>query len=414
MKSIFTLLTAFALLSVSLKAQTNTDSVSVNAGYTHQVWYSFENGEVKSEQVDNWDLAFEINGYNSSIRINHAGGTQLWIYPTADTAAWGSNLDTTGISNWPALLNSDTSWAHGAFNNSANPNDQFDLGWGVYNMTTHHVTGDSIYIIQNTAGDYKAFKMLKLAGGVYSFELANLDGSDVITRQVDKQAFSERNFGYYSITNDETLNREPNRFDWDITFTQYGAPMPGFGVYPVTGVLQNKGIEAAEVYPVNDPESYEDYQSAQFSTEMNIMGYDWKSYDFNSGGYVIADSTVYFCTDQMGNYWKLIFSDFDGSSNGTFYFTKEKLGATGFETFARKSETTLYPNPVAPGQSLRLKTDPQSEPVELTLIDMTGKIVLDKIVEPNTTISTSELTGGLYLAKIKIGNETRTQKVIVQ
>ena len=46
------------------------------------------------------------------------------------------------------MYNSDTSWNYGAFvmNQSS---DMFDYGWGVYNIQTHHIIGDSVFLINS-------------------------------------------------------------------------------------------------------------------------------------------------------------------------------------------------------------------------------------------------------------------------
>ena len=38
----------------------------------------------------------------------------------------------------------------------------FDMGWGIYSMITHHVTGDSLYAIKTVGGDWKKLWIQKL------------------------------------------------------------------------------------------------------------------------------------------------------------------------------------------------------------------------------------------------------------
>ncbi|MEX2597079.1 MAG: T9SS type A sorting domain-containing protein [Salibacteraceae bacterium] len=392
--------TCIALSSLGVYAQSTADSVSIEAGYANQTWYSLENGTLESAPKNEWDLAFEINGFASSIRVNHVNGNELWVYPHGDTADWNA-VDTAGIESWPLLINSDTSWARGAFNVNAEIGNDFDLGWGVYNMVTHHVVGDSIYVI-NHNGTYKKLWIVSLASGAYTFRLADLNGSNEIVRSLQKTAYPEKNFGYYSIANDAFLDREPVRQNWDLLFTQYAAIIPNFGGYPSTGVLQNNGVKVAKVYPVEDTETYVDYESADFQTEINSIGYGWKSINMSTFQWDIADSTVYFVESMQGAIWKLVFTEFGGSANGNYFFTKEKIVAEEPEGIADQNDQNtlfeVYPNPVAGG--VMNVVFQNSGTTQLTLCDSHGRLVRQQQISSEGlqthTLHTSDLPAGLY------------------
>ena len=151
-----------------------SDSVVIQPGYTHQSFYNLSSGEVANVDNENWDLAFSLSAYGSSIRINGKTGTELYVYPDGDSSSWNT-IDISAISGWSKLYDSDTSWSLGAFDASANPANPLDLGWGVYNTVTHHITGDSLHIIKLSNGDYKKLQIKKLAGGTYDFRFANND-----------------------------------------------------------------------------------------------------------------------------------------------------------------------------------------------------------------------------------------------
>ncbi len=126
---ILTALTVFVGQAVS--AQSVTDTVAQGAGYANQVWYSLADDDQGSAAKTSWDIAFEMNGINSSIIINSANTVRLWTYPNGDTSDW-STVDTTGLSTWSSLYNDETDWSRGAFNVTADPDNDFDLGWGIY------------------------------------------------------------------------------------------------------------------------------------------------------------------------------------------------------------------------------------------------------------------------------------------
>ena len=125
MRSSFLL--ALLVIVGPLTAQTPV-TVSIGPGYTQQVWYSLQNGVVSSAPVNDWDLAFEIQGFRASVLVNtQKPGVEVVKSPFS-IAQW-SSVDTAGLSTWPRAHNADTSWSCGALNQGPY-SDQFDLGWG--------------------------------------------------------------------------------------------------------------------------------------------------------------------------------------------------------------------------------------------------------------------------------------------
>ncbi|MCB9171187.1 MAG: hypothetical protein H6594_12640, partial [Flavobacteriales bacterium] len=54
------------LLSAAMNAQT-TVTVTTAPANADQVWYSLQNGTVRTAPLDEWDLGFEIAGFTASI-----------------------------------------------------------------------------------------------------------------------------------------------------------------------------------------------------------------------------------------------------------------------------------------------------------------------------------------------------------
>lgn len=396
-----------------VNGQVVNDIVSLGSGYADQVWYSLENDEQGSSPKNNWDLAFGVSPQGSTIHINPAVGTQLWVYPNGDTADFAT-VDTTGISGWASLSNSDTSWYYGAFDMTINPNDPFDLGWGNYDMITHYVWGDSVYVIKLGNGEYQKFWLERLASGTYYFRHAKLDNSMDMSHSLAKANYSGKNFGYYSLQGHNAVDREPANNTWDLTFTQYSAILPGFGPYLVTGVLQNAGVEAVKVYPVNDPATYTDWVSQTFNSEINVLGYDWKSFNMQTFQYDIEDSTVYFVKDLDSAYWKVIFTGFGGSSTGDFEFTKEKISTVGINEQSG-SFFSVYPNPAR--EQLNIVLDTQDQ-VEVALYNMSGQKVYSEVLNQTgfrtEQINLPSLNSGLYILQVQGANWSKSEKVSIQ
>jgi Secretion system C-terminal sorting domain len=395
------LLIIFGIGAQNVQAQVlANDSAIIGAGYTDQVFYSFQNGTVKTESNTNWDLAFQISGFQAAIYVNSKNNVKLYK-SMKDTTSWSTitTADTAGLmvaSN--QLLNSDTSWSRGAFNQTMNVSNQFDLGWGVYDFGTHFVIGDSIYFLQLSNGTVKKLWIRDLANGVYHFSYANLDGTSLIDGQLDKTLFPNRIFGYYSLTTNATLDREPNKTDWDLSFAQYMAVTPI--TYKVTGVLQNTGVLAEHQTPVDT--ALASYNAANLNPLINNIAYNWKSFDFATNAWNIADSTVYFVQDKAGSIWKLIFTGFGGGATGKFLFNKELvIIPNAINNPSLGASVALFPNPT----TNQLNVIHGSNCKNIQLINLLGTTLLSVDVKGGiqTKLDVSNLNAGTYFIRAEQG-----------
>jgi hypothetical protein len=405
------------LLSISLLmttvlgySQVSQVSVTTGKGYANQVWYNLETGQEYSAPRNNWDLAFSVGASrSSSIHINSSAGINLWVYPKGKTDAWNS-LDTTGISKWKPLYNSEYSWDIGAFDQTKVTSNQFDYGWGVYNMNNHQVVGDSLYVIQLQDKSFKKLWIVNLNYGTFNFKYASLDGSDEKTTAVTQSDYSGKNFVYYSISNNKIEDREPLSANWDLTFTTYTAfiPVP----YTVSGVLSNTGLETAQTDGVNN--SFTNYDETQFSDSINQLGYDWKSY--SGSGYIVNEERVYFLKKQ-NIVWKLVFTGFEGSGTGKYSFTKEKILTTSIFSANKNSKhnLTVYPNPTSSSDVLKIKSQATGQG---RIINLQGQVLETfQVLQNNQTtdVQVNNLPKGIYtLLFEEVSGNISTEKLIIQ
>lgn len=418
MRMVTLLLLGSWLLSASLLAQHDTTTLSLGAGYADQVWYSLSEGEQSRAALADWDLAFSIQGFAATIGVNDAKGLELYPYPSGDTAAWAT-LDTAGMSGWTPAYNSATDWGAGAFNQGEDPNDDLDLGWGVYNVVTHHVTGDSLFVVKFPDGSVQKLWLQSLASGVYTFRHATLDGSMDMTHTLSKSAFEGKRFGYYHLTTHQSLDPEPPSADWDLLFTRYidFIPVP----YGVTGVLSHPNVGVAQVYPVDDVTSYAEYESASFDSSKNVIGYDWKRFDMATFSWQLQDSLVYVVKDQSGELWKLVFTDFGGSSTGEFFFTQDNLSTTHVPNQPTQPFLTVYPNPARAQATVSVVADlpaGAARAVQVTLFDMQGRTLLQQAqpLQPGLSryaLPLPALTPGVYTLRVQAGEQQAWQKIRV-
>lgn len=395
-------------------AQTS-ETVSINPAYTNQTFYSLQNGTISSVDNTNWDLGFQVSGWQAAIIINSKNNVHLYN-AQKNIGEWSSMVagDTTGVliaAN--ELFNQDTTLFNGAFNVTNNLADPFDLGWGLYDFVTHAVTGDSIYFLKLANGDVKKIKIEQLANATFDFRYANVDGSNEQFRQFVKANYAGKNFGYYSVQNDLFIDREPLKNTFDLIFSQYLSVNPI--VYKVTGVLSNDSVQAVKAYPV-DVTSATD-AGLVYSYFSNVLGYDWKAYDFGTNQWTIADSTVYFVIDKNNTKWKIVFTGFSGSSLGEFYFDKTPLGPTGInETGNSVEQLGMYPNPAE--NIFNLIVDSKNkELAQLQVVDVNGKIVLQykqqlQVGLNKITVDVNTIAAGIYFAKVQTNNGVVSLKFV--
>ena len=411
------LLIGFNIIFFSLFSQT-ADSVSLLPSYKNQSYYDFNNGEVASVDNSNWDLAFSVAGYGSSIRINGQTNTKLYVYPNGDINDWAT-LDTNGMSSWKTVNNSDESWSLGAFDQNADANNPMDLGWGIYSTVTHHITGDSLHVIQLSDGSYKKLHIIKLSSGNFEFKYADIDGSNEVNASLDKSNFTDKNFGYYSLQTGTEIDREPSNQTWSLVFTKYITEiMPGM-TYGVTGVLTNDGYSVAKAENI-DLSNVDHNNFTNYDSKINIIGYDWKSFNMTTFTYDLQDSLCYFVkSDATGNVWKINFTAFEGSATGKIVFNKEAVSSASIFDNNTVSSFTIYPNPSS-DKNINLLYELNTNGVNKTgsIIDMRGNTVFTFDLNGNgfnkKRLNLSHLKSGAYFLSFETENQIIREKIILQ
>lgn len=399
------------LSASAANSQVINETVSLGASYVNEVWYTLSDGTETAAPKAEWDLAFSVDGFSSSIRVNNGNGVELYAYPNGTNADWNS-VDASDIANWEPLYNSYTDWEIGAFDVNLNPNIQFDYGWGVYNMSTHFVTGDSLFVIKLADGSLKKLDIINLANGSFNFRYGNLDNSEEVTTAFVKSDYAGKMFGYYSIVTDEFIDREPA--EWDLLFKKYIGYVPT--PYAVTGILAHPNWTIAEATGIADPATYTDFQSETFGTDANTIGDDWKTFNMTSFQYDIAADRVYFMQNEGGDIWKIIPTGFGGSATGDVEFSKEQLTFAGL-TEENQQFVSIYPNPAT--DNLTISFDSKSATTTISVKNSIGQIVATETFNSATgltqkQLNISHLDNGVYFIEINQNNSTTSKSVIKQ
>ena len=144
---------------------------------------------------------------------------------------------------------------------------------------------------------------------------------------------------------------------------------------------------------------------ATFRAEGGPNDFTAFSVDFDYRGADLADSATI-----------IIIASKDASNPGdTSYFVVDELeiegGMVPTTDYAIYTEDLIYPNPA----SSRLFLAPRQENVQyLEMYDQLGRKVLTVLTPGTEGVDISTLATGLYVAKAKVGDEIRSQKVMIE
>jgi len=414
----FAIIIFFQLVSNYGRAQAalRNDTVVMGPGYTEEVYFRLNDGLQLSGSRSTWDIAFRTSKLSSGIMTNDGSGVTLYTYPHADTSGW-SAMDTTGLAGWTPMYNDPSDWENGAF--SRNALGHPDYGWGIYNMTTHVLTGDSLFIIKLRDNTFrKLWIILKDAPrNTWSIRYAALDGTGEVQFNFDADNYMSVDYIGFDMATASLVNFQQEKGKWDILFTRYMSLQDDGTPYPVTGVLSNPYAKVKRFYPV--PLDYTDWNPGDWDSTRSPIGWDWKVFDMTSFSYKIVDSLVYFVSDSLGDVYKVYFTAFEGSTNGKIRFTTEKMAGAG--TGQEQSvglRARLFPNPSNTTVNLFLSGH-TGELITLTVSDLSGRKIRysnfaahdDELMIP---VDISGMKPGMYLVTVETGSNRSVSRLIVR
>jgi len=296
-----------------------TSVAEMGPDYGVQLFFDLATNQfIRSVPRDSWDLSFQCGAGDYHVFLNgsklmkagHTGSTDFNAVTSTDGVTWHYDRsegweDSTAIGEWGT--------ADG--NNVISANQVYIIDRGLT------ITGGNI--------GYKKLVIQGLADNTYTIRFANLDGSNERTLTFTKD--DAYNYIFVSLQNDgSVVSVEPPKTTWDLEFTQYTTLVAqnGTGIieqYSVNGVLINSyAVQGAREFikPFTDI-VYSDLQGYNFTEQRDIIGYEWKVYDFDGSVYIIIANQTYLLKDVEGNYYKLRFTSFTNSEGIKGYPTFE-------------------------------------------------------------------------------------------
>lgn len=285
-----------------------TGQVHLGGDYGLQIFYNLEsNSVVSSNPKDFWDLGFESGENGWRIILNSA---------LFNAVAY---VDDT---NFEAPVNtSSLDWSY-----DLSSGDPDSTAMGDYRNTTGFYVIDLGIDNNGNSRGFKRLRVLSHSASGYLLRVADLNLNTDTTFTLLKE--NETNYTCLSLNTYQDAGIEPMKEAWDLMFTQYtyvfhNPPVP----YLVTGVLLNpNNVEVAEPEVNWSEVTFDIIPELSFTRARDVIGYDWKYFDFDSGLYLVDSSKIFVIRDTRGKYFKIRFID--------FYDTGGEKGHPKFELIA--------------------------------------------------------------------------------
>ena len=408
MKQFYQLFICFFIL-IGANAQEETIEINMGPGYQNEVYFKLDSQNQNIFEASLWDIAFyRESNFDLGVRVND--GVGITVYEVANTPAGYNNVDISNQSEWVILYNSETEWKNGAFMQGS-----ATYGWGEYNPTTNEVEGTIVFVLEYADGSYRKL-FIESYFGEYNFKYStwnNGSWSSDITATVSNTSNPDRSYNYYSLINESELIGEPAATEWDFVFRKYITYLQGAGqYYPVTGALSNTSVTIAQIEETGDP----DPNNLEYNEEMNIIGYDWKSF---AGTWEVFPDKKFYIKYDNNQVYRIYFTDFEGTSSGNLTFQMEEvselLGSNNQDIFS----FGIYPNPSS-DRLITLLYDQGSnfENSRIIISDLTGKVVYEnKLISQSgfyqKTLDLNGLQSGIYLVNLNFGDQVISKRLIL-
>lgn len=419
MKNLSTIVLA-CLLTASLSAQTN-QTITSGSGYQKQSYVKLTAGTEKQVANTLWDIGFSVFGQqDAGVFVNESEGSSMGAsLPEVElydalTDNFNDQPDPTFLEIF-RLYNSEKSWNYGGFNEVRDTSNALDYGWGLLNTQTGQVTGNRVYVVKLRNEEYRKIKIESLESGVYTFKYANLDGTNTVTKTVNKSDFAGKTMACFSFATGGFADVEPAG-GYDLLYCRYITPLfePSSGTYipyAVTGILSGRGGQVAQADNMNPATvQYADFQDS-LHADIDVIGYDWKS--FSGTSWSLVPNLVYFLKTAESRVWKLRFTSFEGSTTGKTTFQKTDLGIISAvqDAAALGMEVLVYPNPVQDELTVALDKVPANmlKTARLEVVDLNGRLLASQQVTLGQGFQVFRMPAGawntgLYSLRLTVGD----------
>jgi hypothetical protein len=287
-----------------------TQTFEMGENYAQQLYFDFESQILKANDFGLWDIGFACN---NEPHVIICGGKNVQF-----SAAKIQNTD------FETLNSLDVKSLIWKFDHPEGHIDSMAISNCFEKTPTGYKGSEGQVFILDLGADsvlskrYVKIQFLSVIGGVYHIQWAYVYDSNSTIHTVKIQTQPEYNYVYYSFGLKNTVENEILPKDqWDIVFTTYKEDVPDatgkIYAYIIRGALINPGkLQVAQIDGSIDFQkfSFADAQKVTFYRKRNEIGYDWKTFDINSGKYTIVPQRFYLVKTENGTLFKLRFIDF--------------------------------------------------------------------------------------------------------
>lgn len=286
-----------------ISGEVTRDEIFIGTDYKKQIFYNLETGVETAENLKTiWDFAVSNTG--NHIKLNSSK------MMTASKTVFTELKDLTSVESYDLLAD--------------HPSEYIDT------MSIGNWAENKVYLIDrgyNSVGEHLGYAKIKTYkdGSKRMLNYALLDGEGEQTIELIKDDLYS--YSYISIDNGQ-VNIAPEDEQWHVCFTQYTHLFDPEMPYLVTGVLTNPANTRARAYS-DSAFAHIDLETAkrvELTDSSDAIGYDWKTYSFNTGDFVVHTDKNYVLKIR-NDYYKLHFIDFYTSEGlkGNFHIEYQKL-----------------------------------------------------------------------------------------
>ena len=413
-------ISAVVLANVSSVFAQNYTQFSCGAGYAQQAYIKLATANTTQTANTSWDLAFSAIGMqDGGVFINEssssgASATAAIALYDAPTANWADAINSADLT--VRRYNPEINWQNGAFNETRNPANPLDFGWGTYNPALNEVTGNKVFAVKLRNATFKKVQIVRLNASGYTLRYANLDGSNEMMVTIPKTS-PDQFLVYFSFASGIVTTIPTG---WDLQMCRYTTEiLDNTGVaqpYVVVGILSGKGVQVARATAINPATVAFSAYADSLSSEVKKFGSDWKA--FNTTWSVPADR-AYFVKTAANRLFKLIPIDFEGSGTGTGTFEKVDLGnfVSTNNVKTDKTKLNVYPTLASDFVTVAIAAS-QAAAINLQAIDTKGSVAQQlklgvteglNVFQLNTT----DWAAGTYVISLQTNGEAISQKIVV-
>jgi len=266
------------------------ETIPLEPNYQNQVFYDLSQSSISSINIKSeWDIGIFLDS-NFKIILNSANFSKVWVtdYNFNDSVY---------------IANAQWSWDAPSGNHDS-------LAFQSIDTSKVYILDRGLNINGSSMGMYKV-QFLELNTSFLRVKTSQIEVfNDTI---LDITLDQNKLFTPFSFSSLKVVNISPEINNWDLLFTQYTRLFTNPQIeYLVTGVLINDKTTQVAVDTINDFNqiNYSSLSDYQFLSQRDIIGYNWKEFNFETNLYSVKDNINFVIRDFEGKYYKMRFIDF--------------------------------------------------------------------------------------------------------